>query len=139
MACNCLEQILRILFVEDDAMNRRVVCDMLQVLGLDMQAAEDAPSGLDRLAKEHFDLVLMDIRMPGMDGLTATRQLRAGGGENALVPVIVVTADVSTDVFDRSRMAGANDVVLKPVSMNDLMAAIAKVSGDTMGSSVTLD
>jgi CheY-like chemotaxis protein len=134
-----MEPPMRILFVEDDAMNRRVVCDMLQVLGLEMEAAEDALVGLERLACEQFDLVLMDIRMPGMDGLTATRHLRAGGGDNATVPVIVVTADVSADVHERSLAAGANDVVLKPVSMNDLMAAIAKVSGGALGSSIILD
>jgi CheY-like chemotaxis protein len=130
---------MRILFIEDDAMNRRVVKDMLLVVGLSMDEAEEAETGLARLASEAFDLVLMDIRMPGTDGLTATSRLRAAGHANANVPVIVVTADVSADVHQRARDAGADGVVLKPVALNELIAVVGKYGGQVDAASVTLD
>ena len=69
---------MQVLFVEDDAMNRRVVRDMLKVVGTDMEEAPEAETGLRLLAERKYDIILMDLRMPGMDGLTAIRLLREG-------------------------------------------------------------
>ena len=118
---------MKILFVEDDAMNRRVVGDMLRVADLDMAEAHDAEAGLAMIDANTYDLILMDLRMPGMDGLTAIRRIRTRPDDKAHVPVIVVTADTALDLQEACVNAGADDLLLKPVAMDALFDAIAKV------------
>lgn len=118
---------MNILFVEDDAMNRRVVRDMLTVAGATMDEAEDAESGLRMIDEHQYDIVLMDLRMPGMDGLTAIRHIRARTDEKAGVPVIVVTADTALDICRDCIDQGADEVILKPVAMNKLFDAIGRL------------
>lgn len=124
---------MQVLFIEDDAMNRRVVRDMLSVVGATMSEAVDAESGLTMIDHGTFELILMDLRMPGMDGLTAVRRLRARPDDKSRLPVIVVTADTAADLRERCLLAGANEVILKPVAMSDLFKAInatlARVNG----------
>ncbi len=114
-----------ILFVDDDALNRRVVKDMLASAGVAMEEAPEAQSGLRLLEARTFDVVLMDLRMPGMDGLEAIRAIRAGPNASCHTPVILVTADTSGDLEQRSRAAGANSVLKKPVMMTALFDAVA--------------
>jgi CheY-like chemotaxis protein len=116
---------MRVLFVEDNAVNRRVVQEMLRAGGIDMVEAEDGAMGLEMIDTQTFDLVLMDLRMPGMDGLTAIRHLRARGDDKAGLPVIVVTADDGPTIDADCRRAGADDVIHKPVSMAGLFGPIA--------------
>ena len=118
---------MNILFVEDDAMNRRVVRDMLTVAGATMDEANDAESGLRMIDAHQYDIVLMDLRMPGMDGLTAIRHIRARTDEKATVPVIVVTADTALDICRDCIDQGADEVILKPVAMNKLFDAIGRL------------
>ena len=84
---------MNVLFIEDDRMNRRVVKDMLSVAGAEMAEAESAEEGLAMLDSTDYDMLLVDLRMPGMDGMTAIRHIRARSDAKAKVPVIVVTAD----------------------------------------------
>ncbi|MES2441510.1 MAG: response regulator [Pseudomonadota bacterium] len=125
---------MQVLFVEDDPMNRRVVKDMLRVVGATMEEAEDAETGLKMIEDGAYNIILMDLRMPGMDGLTAIRHLRATEGPKAGLPVIVVTADTAVDLREQCMRAGADDVILKPVAMGALLNAmgrmVAKASGD---------
>jgi CheY-like chemotaxis protein len=116
-----------VLFVEDDAMNRRVVRDMLRVVGTVMEEAEEAESGLAMLGATPYDMVLMDLRMPGMDGITAIRALRAAPGPNQTTPVVVITADMAPDLRDRCMEAGADDVIVKPVAMAALLDTMARL------------
>jgi len=118
---------MNILFVEDDSMNRRVVKDMLDVAGASMVGAEDAESGLKLIDQFDFDIVLMDLRMPGMDGLTAIRHIRAREDAKADLPVIVVTADTGIDLRDRCFKEGADEVLFKPVAMDALFDAIGRL------------
>jgi CheY-like chemotaxis protein len=115
-----------VLCVEDNEMNRRVLKDMLGVAGVKMDEAPEAETGLRMLDEGDYDLVLMDLRMPGMDGLTAIRQIRARHDKKASVPVIVVTADTSLNIREDCLAAGADDVVLKPVAMNLLFDAMGR-------------
>src|SRR3569833_4713588 len=108
---------MRILFIDDNAMNRMVVRAMLAAAEVEMAEAEDAETGLRMVEEQDFDVVLMDFRMPGRDGLTATRLLRARGGAKAAVPVIVVTADTAPNLRAVCIESGANDLVRKPVAM----------------------
>lgn len=118
---------MHVLFVEDDAMNRRVVRDMLQVVGAEMTEAEDAETGLRTLETGSFNIILMDLRMPGMDGLTAIARIRARGDAKAGLPIIVVTADTAVDLREICLASGADEVILKPVAMNQLFTAMGRV------------
>jgi CheY-like chemotaxis protein len=118
---------VNILFVEDDPMNRRVVKDMLDVAGAAMTEAEDAEAGLRAIDGADFDMVLMDLRMPGMDGITAIEHIRARADHKAKLPVIVVTADTAPDLRERCLQAGADEVLFKPVAMDALFDAIGRL------------
>ena len=118
---------MRVLFVEDDSMNRRVVRDMLSVAGAEMSEAVDAESGLEMIARENYDLILMDLRMPGMDGLTAIERIRGRADEKAALPVIVVTADTGLTIREDCIARGADDVLLKPVAMDDLFETMGRL------------
>lgn len=113
---------MRVLYVEDDPMNRSVVKDMLSVVGAVMDEAPDAECGLKMIDEDDlYNLVLMDLRMPGMDGLTAIEHIRARTDSKACLPVIVVTADTSTDLRDRCIEKGADEVIFKPIAMAKLL------------------
>lgn len=118
---------MNILFIEDDPMNRRVVKDMLDVAGATMAEAGLAEEGLARIEYETFDVVLMDLRMPGMDGMEAIRRIRARGDAKAELPVIVITADTGVDLREECLAAGADDVLFKPVAMDALFDSIGRV------------
>ena len=123
---------MNVLFIEDDRMNRRVVNDMLEVAGASMIGAESAEEGLAILDHSDFDILLVDLRMPGMDGISAIKAIRARDDHKARLPVIVVTADTAPDLRERCLAAGADDVIFKPVAMDILFEAMGRVlaSGD---------
>lgn len=118
---------MNVLFVEDDPMNRRVVKDMLDVAGATMAEAQDGPTGLARVEDEDFQMVLVDLRMPGMDGLTVIRHIRARPDAKARVPIIVVTADTAPDLRDQCLEAGADELLFKPVAMDALFDAMGRL------------
>ncbi len=118
---------MNVLFIEDDRMNRRVVRDMLNVAGATMAEAEDAEQGLAMIDAQDWDMVLIDLRMPGMDGVTAIEHIRARDDDRGHVPIIVVTADAALDLRERCLAAGANDVIFKPVAMDQLFEAMGRV------------
>jgi CheY-like chemotaxis protein len=118
---------MKILFVEDDAMNRRVVKDMLSVVGADMAEAPEAETGLRMIDECDYNVILMDLRMPGMDGLTAIRHIRARTDQKAEIPIIVVTADTAVDLREQCMSAGADDVILKPVAMGLLLKSMSRM------------
>lgn len=125
---------MNVLFIEDDAMNRRVVRDMLDVAGATMAEADRAELGLARIDAEDFDVILLDLRMPGMDGFEALERIRGRGDAKAELPIIVVSADTAPDLTERCRRLGADEVLFKPVAMDALFEAIGRIlalrSGD---------
>jgi len=129
---------VRILFVEDDAMNRRVVKDMLGVADVEMAEAPEAETGLQMVSDNDYDLILMDLRMPGMDGLTAIRHIRARGDAKAKLPVIVVTADTGLTIRQDCLGAGADEVIMKPVAMDLLFDAIGRMLASGEGDAAVL-
>ena len=108
-------------------MNRRVVRDMLDVAGAAMIEAESAEEGLRLIDEQAFDLILVDLRMPGMDGITAIGHIRARADAKARLPIIVVTADTAADLRERCLVAGADEVLFKPVAMDSLFDAIGRI------------
>lgn len=121
---------MNVLFIEDDRMNRRVVRDMLDVAGVGMVEAENAEAGLAAIEAETFDMLLIDLRMPGMDGITAIGHIRARTDAKARMPIIVVTADTAVDLRARCLAAGADEVIFKPVAMDELFDAMGRLLAD---------
>jgi CheY-like chemotaxis protein len=118
---------MNVIFIEDDPMNRRVVGDMLNVAGAVMTEAESGEIGLKLIDESDFDMALIDLRMPGMDGITAIQQIRARGDAKAKLPIIVVTADTAIDLRERCLAAGADEVLFKPVAMDALFEAMGRI------------
>lgn len=108
-------------------MNRRVVGDMLDVAGATMIGAESAEIGLQLIDEQDFAIVLIDLRMPGMDGMTAIAHVRARGDAKAGLPIIVVTADTAVDLRERCLAGGADEVLFKPVAMDALFDAMGRM------------
>jgi len=118
---------MNVLFIEDDPMNRRVVADMLDVAGARLAEAENAEIGLRMIDAHDYDMALVDLRMPGMDGISAIREIRARNDAKANLPIIVVTADTAIDLRERCLEAGANEVLFKPVAMDALFEAMGRI------------
>jgi signal transduction histidine kinase/CheY-like chemotaxis protein len=115
---------LRILVADDNATNRLVTSRMLERYGHFVQAVEDGHEALAMLRQTHFDVVLMDMMMPGMDGLEATRAIRALPGPNARVPVVGLTASNQPEDAASCLAVGMNAVMSKPVAAAKLLVAI---------------
>ena len=112
-----------VLVVDDHDINRRALRQMLEAFGARVETAEDALSALALAERNIFDAILMDVRMPGVDGLEATRRLRASRANKA-TPVIAVTGAVSPEEIAACREAGMTGWVEKPVNARDLYAAL---------------
>ena len=119
---------LCVLHVDDDAMNLRVVDEILSAFGHTSVRAVSGAEALQRLAEQPFDVVLMDVHMPLMTGIEAVRQLRASGHANAGVPVIALTADVISRRPEEYRALGFQDFVAKPILVSGLLDAIKRVT-----------
>jgi CheY-like chemotaxis protein len=119
---------LKVLLVEDDAINRRAGSLLLRQEGVDVVTAVDGYEALERFRDGGFDVVLMDVRMPGMDGLETTQRLREldGGAE---VPVLALTADATRDNIERCLAIGMNGVITKPIHIERLREALAGLYG----------
>ncbi len=104
----------RVLVVEDDAVNRELVEALLAVAGLVHESAANGVEALERARRSRYDLVLMDVQMPSMNGLDATRGLRRLPGCET-VPVIALTANAFAQDRDRCLAAGMDDFVPKPI------------------------
>ena len=118
---------MKVLYIEDDAVNRQVIRDMLLVADVQMVEAADAGSGLAMIDAEDIDVILVDLRMAGMDGLTAIGHIRNRDDQKANLPVIVITADTSPNLRADCLAAGADDMLLKPVAMAELFDVIGRV------------
>lgn len=117
----------RVLLAEDDAANRQVISRLLDRSGITVTAVENGRQAVDAVAAGSFDLVLMDINMPELDGLTAARAIRSLGGDAAHLPVIAVTSEVSDTALAEMSRAGFDGCLQKPVRRDDLFAVILRL------------
>jgi len=107
---------LKVLLVEDDSMNRFVMAQFFKKWNAQLVEAENGNKAIELLSKEQFDIVLMDLHMPDLDGIEATRIIRQGSPSimDSNIPIIALTADVSEDVKEKIRSVGMDDLVIKP-------------------------
>ncbi len=115
---------IRILVAEDNLANQRIIDLFLRPLGAEVSIVADGQQALDALAEAPFDLVLMDMQMPVMDGLEATRRLRSSGGRNAQIPVLALTANVMESHREACRQAGMGGYITKPIDARVLLASV---------------
>ncbi len=116
---------LGVLVVEDNVTNRAVVSHVLKQRGHEVTAATTGVEAVTLAAERRFDVILMDVQMPGMDGYEATAAIRAqSGGPNQLTPIVAVTAHAMSGDRERCLAAGMNAFVAKPVRPEALLAAI---------------
>ena len=116
----------RVLVVDDHPVNRRVIKLFLAPVDCDLVEVENGREALDALEAEPFDLVLMDVNMPVMDGLEATRRLRSDP-RWASLPVIALTADVMRTQIDTCLEAGMDAHIAKPIDLRDLLSVLVQV------------
>ena len=119
----------RLLVIDDEPAMRETVCELLRFLGYDVEAARDEADGLARLARERFDLVVTDLRMPQLDGwdvLESAREIAPG------MPVIMVTGTAMDEDLERARAYGVR-LLSKPVDLRELKAAVRETLASTRG------
>jgi CheY-like chemotaxis protein len=118
----------KILLVEDNEMNRDMLSRRLARRGFDVAIAQDGEQGVTMAQTDGFDLILMDMSLPGIDGWEATRQLRAQAATQD-VPIIALTAHAMAGDRERALAAGCNDYDTKPVELDRLLGKITALIG----------
>ena len=116
---------IRLLLVEDNPSNRMVATSFLGKMGVQVTVAENGIVALEKIQEQDFDIVLMDLQMPLMDGYRATQAIRSLGSRCQTLPIIALTADVISDAKDRVKQAGMNDYLSKPFSPDALYRKIS--------------
>jgi two-component system, sensor histidine kinase and response regulator len=120
---------LRILLVEDNVTNQRLATKILQKLGYEVEVADNGLVGVERVASSCYDAIFMDLQMPHMDGLEATRRIRELDTERGRhTPIIALTANVAQTDRDSCFAAGMDDYVPKPIRTEALRAALARAN-----------
>ena len=122
-----------VLVVEDNAVNRMLIGAYLEEFGLTYDVVEDGAAGLEQLATKDYDLVLMDIMMPELDGVETTKRIRKLGGDAAEVPIVALTAHAIKGDREDYLAAGMDGYVSKPIRGRDLFAALKPYLSDDDG------
>jgi PAS domain S-box-containing protein len=117
----------RILIVDDSPVNRELVGALLGVFGHELSEAPGGAEAVEAAAHRPFDLILMDLQMPGVDGLAAARAIRAGG-LNRATPIVALSANILPTHLEASRAAGMDDHIGKPIDTRELLTKVARWS-----------
>lgn len=125
----------RILAADDAPANRELVTAILQSMGMDVETVCDGAEAVEAVMRGGFDLVLMDVHMPGMDGLEATRAIRQRGGPISRTPILALTANVQAEHVARCLEAGMDGHVAKPINLAVLATAMGQWLGQESMSS----
>jgi len=118
---------IHVLIVDDNATNRMVAQTLCEMFGCSSEAIDNGEDAVEAVTTGRFDLVLMDIKMPGIDGVEATRRIRSGGGPASQAPILALTANADPADAAFYRMCGMNGVVEKPIKPERLLAAMSAV------------
>jgi CheY-like chemotaxis protein len=118
---------LRILLAEDNAMNQKVALRLLEQLGYRADVATNGREAIEALERKPYDVVLMDVQMPELDGLDATRQICERWPEESRPHIVAMTANALPEDREACFEAGMNDYVAKPIRAEELVAALKRV------------
>ncbi len=119
-----------ILLVEDNDINRLYAGSILKMWGCPFDTAENGEVAIEKIKNFHFDLILMDIQMPVMDGFEATKVIRSWKNEKSKIPIIALTANATQKAVDICISIGMNDCLTKPFTQDDLLKILDKYLGD---------
>jgi len=119
---------LSVLVAEDNEVNRMLLGSILKRLGHRHAVAADGLEAVAAVERGSFDVVLMDVQMPVVDGIEATRRIRAMAGDRGSLPIIALTANAMAGDRERYMAAGMTDYVSKPINIDDLSAALDRVA-----------
>ncbi len=119
----------KILIVEDNPMNMELILDLLEFYGHDVTEAEDGIKALERLAEERFDIILLDMQLPKMDGLEVLERIKMNPS-TACIPVIAVTAHAMKGSEEHFIEMGCVDYISKPIDINKFRKLIDKYLGE---------
>jgi PAS domain S-box-containing protein len=125
---------VHLLLAEDSATNRRVIKASLSKMGLQVDTAENGLEAVNLAMEKKYDLILMDLAMPEMDGLEATRKIRSGDGKNANSRIIAITANAFEEDRERCFAAGMNEFVSKPINIQSFRSRIQRWLREDRGS-----
>jgi CheY-like chemotaxis protein len=126
------EAALQVLVAEDNAVNQLVIRKVLERFGCEVTIAANGAEAVERLVEGHKDVIFMDVQMPVMDGITATRAIRALGGSSARTPIIALTANALPGQRDEYLAAGMDDYVSKPIQPKEIWSALTRVMAGAM-------
>lgn len=113
-----------VLLVEDSVFNQQVAGEVMKQIGIEVEIANNGREAVDAVKKKHFDLILMDIQMPVMDGLSAARAIRNLGGDFSKLPIVAMSANAMVSDRKKSLTAGMNDHINKPFEPDELYACL---------------
>lgn len=114
----------RILLVEDNKVNQLVAIAMLSTRGYEIEIAENGVQAVEAVAKSRFDVILMDIQMPKMNGVDATKEIRQLASDRCSIPIIAVTANAMRGDRETYLAAGMDDYISKPINSKQLIEKI---------------
>ena len=118
---------IKVLVVEDNAINQLLISTILHLESFEVVVADNGKIAIDILINSDFDIILMDLMMPEMNGYDATEYIRKKLTDNkSTIPIIAVSADVSKDVKDKCKAVGMNDYISKPYDAKHLLDLIKK-------------
>jgi signal transduction histidine kinase/ActR/RegA family two-component response regulator len=120
------QMVAHVLVVEDHLINQKLVGVLLGRMACQVSFCENGQLAVEEVRKTTFDLILMDVNMPVMDGLEATREIRSLAGPASQTPIVVVTADVMNEAREKSIAAGANDFISKPLQADRLREVVRR-------------
>ena len=116
--------------VDDHPANRQVASLLLSAFGCEVSSCEDGAAAVRAVEMEEFDLVFMDVHMPGMDGLAASRAIRSMGGPKSAVPIIAMTAATSEHDVAQCLAAGMNGHLPKPIRQDVIASTLRDLDGE---------
>jgi two-component system, chemotaxis family, chemotaxis protein CheY len=120
---------MRILVVDDSTLVRLYYRNALEAAGFDVEQAINGIEAMEKVLGQAFDLVIVDINMPKMDGISFVRALRQSASEVAAIPALIISTEADAQDVHDSRIAGANFYLVKPVSDADLVRHVAALTG----------
>jgi signal transduction histidine kinase/CheY-like chemotaxis protein len=133
------EKLIRILVVEDNPVNQLLAARVLHKCGFEADIAENGKIALDKYSNNNYDIILMDLQMPEMDGYEATIRIRSMNNSKRNIPIIAMTAHTIKGEFERCMTIGMNDYISKPFHTNDLCQKIYTYVPKNVNNQVTIE